>query len=276
MDKPKIPLAGVIGCPIAHSLSPRIHAYWLSKYGLKGHYIPLHIERDDLKTTLITLPKMGFRGVNITIPYKQAVIDHASTISGTVEKLGAANTLSFDHDGKIHLDNTDGFGFIESIKHLYVNTTRPKDRALILGAGGASRAIIDALQKFGFQSLTIANRTQAKADALAHDFNALTLPWDKVQPNLDVFDLVVNTTALGMTGFPELDLEFHPKPAHQMIVVDIIYAPILTPFLISAQRVGHIAINGLDMLINQARPGFEKWFGTYPELDADIRSRVLG
>lgn len=271
-----IPLAGVIGHPVAHSLSPRLHGHWLARYGLAGHYVPLDVAPDDLAEVLAMLPRMGFAGVNITIPHKEAVLGLARQVSERARRIGAANTLSFLGTGGFQADNTDGYGFAANLVHSAPDFRAHGARALVLGAGGAARAVIDALNEAGVAQIALANRTRARAEALAADFapRVTVFDWDTAGELLAEADLVVNTTSLGMVGQEALALPLgglHPG----QIVSDLVYQPLETPLLAAARAAGAVPVDGLGTLLHQAAPGFERWFGRRPEVDAALRKAVL-
>lgn len=276
-DHPRIPLAGVIGSPIAHSRSPILHNYWLKRYGIKGHYVPLDIAQADLAEALRMLPKMGFVGLNVTLPHKETVIGLADIVTDRAALIGAANTLIFRSDGKIHADNTDGSGFVANLRQ-YAPDWQPKaGPAVVFGAGGAARAIIAALIEVGVPEIRLTNRTRARAEALRHDFGAKIAVVDWVQSAhvLDDAITVVNTTALGMIGKPEFNVsldELNPKA----LVNDLVYTPIQTEFLTAAAAKGCTTVDGLGMLLHQAAPGFERWFGHRPSVDEETRDTVMG
>ena len=272
----RIPLAGVIGSPISHSRSPTLHGYWLRRYGIKGFYIPMDVAQADLKDALATLPKLGFVGLNVTIPHKETVLSLADIVTDRAALIGAANTLIFRKDGKVYADNTDGSGFIANLRQEapgWVPTVGP---AVVFGAGGAARAIVAALIEVGVPEIRIANRTRARAEALRSDFGAKVHVYDWVQAGnlLDDAATVVNTSALGMTGKPEFRVPLdalNPKA----LVTDLVYTPLRTSFLDQAEQVGCTVVDGLGMLLHQAAPGFERWFGTRPDVDAATRAAVL-
>lgn len=277
MSDHKIPLAGVIGAPIAHSKSPRLHGHWLRTYGIPGHYVPLHVEPDDLETVLRTLPKMGFRGVNITIPHKVAALEIADQISDRATLIGAANTLTFRADGKIHADNTDGYGFLENLKQGAPGWKPNAGPALVLGAGGAARAVIVALMEAGATDIILTNRTRPKADELRAAFGkkVRVVDWVKAGNAVEEAATVVNTTSLGMVGAPDFRVPLDGlRPG--TVVTDIVYAPLRTKLLEAADAAGCITVDGLGMLLHQGVPGFERWFGVRPEVDVNTRAAVLG
>lgn len=272
-----IPLAGVIGHPVAHSRSPRLHRHWLARYGIAGDYVPLHVHEQDLGQVLRALPRMGFVGVNITIPHKVAVMELADQISDRAILIGAANTLIFRGDGKIHADNTDGYGFMANLRQGAPGWQPAAGPAAVLGAGGAARAVIEALLEAGVPQILIANRTRTKADVLRQDFGTRLHVVDWVQAGNMIEDatLVVNTTALGMTGQAELRIPLDGLRPGQ-VVNDLVYTPLRTRLLIEAEAAGCTTVDGLGMLLHQAVPAFERWFGKRPEVDAALRAAVLG
>ncbi len=277
MTAPAPPLAGVVGWPIGHSLSPRLHGHWLARYGIAGHYVPLQIAAPDLASSLAALPRLGFRGVNVTLPHKEAALALAAGVTDRAARIGAANTLSFTPRG-IHADNTDGYGFVASLRQAVPDWRAARGPALVLGAGGAARAIVAALLDDGAPEVRIANRSADRATALRAHFAAApvsVLPWAQAETALAEAVTLVNTTSLGMTGQPSLDLGLHAA-APGTLVCDIVYRPLETPLLAAARARGLPAVDGLGMLLHQAVPGFEAWFGRRPEIDDALRAAVLG
>jgi len=276
MSVAKIPLAGVIGSPIAHSKSPRLHGHWLRKLGLPGHYIPMDVAPEDFEQVLRSLPKAGFVGVNVTVPHKEAALKVADVVTDRATLIGAANTLIFLEDGRIHADNTDGYGFIENLRQNAPDWDAKAGPAAVLGAGGAARAILASLLDAGAPEILLSNRTRARAEALQSDFGSKVKVVDWVQAGnmLEDAATVVNTTSLGMLGHPELrvPLDGLQKGA---LVTDLVYNPLQTRLLREAEEMGCVTVDGLGMLIHQAVPGFERWFGKRPEVDADIRAVLL-
>ena len=269
----RIPLAGVIGAPVGHSRSPRLHGTWLRHYAIAGHYVPLHVETGDLERVLRTMPAMGFVGANVTIPHKEAALALADEVTDIAARIGAANTLTF-RDGRIHADNTDGYGFIANLRQSAPDWRRGAGAALVLGAGGAARGIIVALQDAGVQDIRLTNRTRARAEELAAEFGCSVQDWDERAEGMGDLGLLVNTTALGMAGQPALDMPLDALPAHAL-VTDIVYTPLETPLLRDASARGLQVVDGLGMLLHQAVPGFERWFGTRPEVTESLRAAVL-
>ncbi len=276
MKPDRIPLAGVIGQPIAHSKSPRLHGHWLARYGIKGHYIPMEVQSNDLSRVLALLPKIGFRGINVTIPHKEAVLELADVITDRAALIGAANTLTFQSDGKLHADNTDGVGFIASLKQSEPDWAAKSAPALVLGAGGASRAIVAALLQEGCPEIVLANRTRARADALKSHFGGKisVIDWTQVTGVLSEIGTLVNTTSLGMVGKEDLRIPLDDL-ASSAIVTDLVYTPLKTQLLLNAEAVGCKTVNGLGMLLHQGVPGFERWFGRKPDVDDAVRRAVM-
>lgn len=276
-DHPRIPLAGVIGSPIAHSRSPVLHGYWLKRYGIRGHYIPLDIAQADLREALQFLPRMGFVGLNVTIPHKESVLALADIVTDRAALIGAANTLIFRKDGKVHADNTDGAGFVANLRQHAPDWDPASGPAMVFGAGGAARAVVAALIEVGVPEIRLTNRTRPRADALRAAFGAKVTVLDWVQAPAALSDAatVVNTTALGMVGKPEFALSLDQiNPG--ALVNDLVYTPLDTHFLQAAAARGCRTVDGLGMLLHQAAPGFERWFGQRPEVDQATRDVVLG
>ena len=275
-ELPRIPLAGVIGSPIAHSKSPQIHRHWLKTYGIAGHYIPMDVSSDNLENVLRTLPKMGFVGVNITVPHKEKVMEIADLVTDRAILIGAANTLIFRKDGKIHADNTDGYGFLENLKAGAPDWDPRSGPAAVLGSGGSARAVISSLLEAGVPEIMLSNRTRIRAEKLKQDFGARVRIFDWVQAGnmMDDAALVVNTTTLGMIGKPDMRVPLDGLRAHT-VVTDLVYAPLKTNLLAVAEEYGCTTVDGLGMLLHQAVPGFERWFGRRPEVDRATRAAAL-
>ncbi|MDP2739848.1 MAG: shikimate dehydrogenase [Pseudorhodobacter sp.] len=276
-DHPRIPLAGVIGSPIAHSRSPVLHGHWLRTYGIKGHYIPMDVATEDLHQVLAALPKVGFVGCNVTIPHKVSVLALADIVSDRAALIGAANTMTFLPDGKIHADITDGYGFIAILRQYAPAWSPASAPAAVFGAGGAARAVIASLLEVGAPEIRVSNRTRGRADTLRAEFGARVVVYDWVQAGNMLEDAltVVNTTALGMVGKPEFRVPLDAL-SRRATVVDLVYTPLKTRFLAEAEAAGCTVVDGLGMLIHQAAPGFERWFDHRPEVDEAARAAVLG
>ncbi|MGR3761271.1 shikimate dehydrogenase [Roseobacteraceae bacterium NS-SX3] len=276
MSEAKIPLAGVIGCPVAHSKSPQLHRHWLQAYGIAGHYVPMHVEPADLETVIRTLPKAGFVGANVTIPHKEAVMAIADKVTDRATLIGAANTLIFRSDGTILADNTDGYGFITNLHEGAPDWDPGSGPAAVLGAGGACRAVVASLLEAGVPEILLSNRTRDRAEQMRESFGTRVRVVDWVQAGnmIEEAALVVNTTSLGMVGKPRLRVPLDGLRAG-MVVTDLIYAPLKTGLLEAAEEAGCTTVDGLGMLLHQAVPGFERWFGQRPEVDNATRAAAL-
>lgn len=276
MSDRRIPLAGVIGTPVAHSLSPRLFRYWLNRHAVAGYYVPMDVAQEDLGEALTALPKLGFRGVNVTIPHKVAVLGLAEIVSDRAALIGAANTLTFQKDGKLYADNTDGHGFIENLRAEAPDWDPVAGPAVVFGAGGAARAVLSSLIAAGVAEIRLTNRTRARAEALRTEFGnrIVVLDWVQAGNAIDGAALVVNTTSLGMTGKPEFRVPLDGL-SPGMVVTDLVYTPLETALLAGARAAGCTIVDGLGMLLHQAVPGFERWFGVTPDVDDATRQAVL-
>ncbi|MDG1457136.1 MAG: shikimate dehydrogenase [Pseudoprimorskyibacter sp.] len=276
MTLPKIPLAGVVGNPIAHSKSPRLHGYWLRQMRVPGHYVPIEVTPDKLMETLRFLPNIGFVGLNVTVPYKEKALAIADSVTDRATIIGAANTLNFRRDGKIHADNTDGYGFLQNIRQSVPDWDPRGGPAVVLGAGGASRAVVVTLLDAGVPEIRLTNRTRVRAEKMREDFGKRIKIVDWVQAGnvLDDATTVINTTSLGMTGKPEMRVPLDGlRPG--TVVNDLVYAPLETRFLATARAQGCRVVDGLGMLLHQAVPGFERWFGFRPDVTPAVREAML-
>ena len=269
-------LAGVIGWPVSHSRSPRLHGYWLAEHRIDGAYLPLAVAPEALGEVLGALPRMGFRGVNVTLPHKEAALAAADRASPEARRIGAANTLVFGPDGRIEARNTDGFGFLESLREGAPGWQAAAGPAVLIGAGGAARALIVALADAGVPEIRLVNRTRDRAERLRQELGGpvKVVDWAERAAALAGAALLVNATTQGMAGEAPLDLSLDRLPA-TAIVNDIVYAPLETPLLAAARRRGLVAVDGLGMLLHQARPGFAAWFGIEPLVTPALREFVL-
>jgi shikimate dehydrogenase len=259
-------LAGVIGWPVSHSRSPRIHGTWLERHGVDGAYVPLPVAPENFPAVVRALAQAGFAGANVTIPHKEAAFAVCDRVDETAHRAGAVNTLVFTSQG-IEGRNTDGYGFVANLRAHGVNPAAGP--ALILGAGGAARAIAAALQAEG-AVVTLCNRTQDRAAALAAALPpARVLPWEQRAEALGDYALLVNTTSLGMVHNPALDMPLE-KAAPGLAVADIVYAPLQTALLAETAARGLKPVEGLGMLLHQAVPGFAAWFGVTPRVDEEL------
>lgn len=276
MSDDTVRLAGVIGDPVAHSKSPVLHGHWLRRHGIRGYYVPLHVTQADLAEVFRALPRMGFRGVNVTIPHKEQALKLADTITDRAALIGAANTITFNRNGKVQADNTDGAGFIANIRQAAPGWRAADGPAIVLGAGGASRAIVSALLAEGAPKVILANRTRARAEALRDHLGARVdlLDWTRVGEALEEAATLVNATALGMEGGQPLNVDLG-RLTSATLVTDLVYTPLKTQLLADAEAIGCPVVDGLGMLLHQAAPGFERWFGVKPVVDEDLRQAVL-
>ncbi len=266
-----VKLAGVVGWPAAHSLSPLIHNLWARRARIAGHYIPIPVapDYDAFTRAMDALRTLGFQGVNVTIPHKEHALRYAAAASANAQQAGAANMLTFSDDGP-YTDNSDISGFAAAVRE---KKPDPGRRALVLGAGGAARGVILALRDLGVEEISIANRTRDKADALAKRFNAQAIDWTRRETALAAADLLVNTTSLGMSGQPPLVLDISAlNPL--ALVADIVYSPLKTPLLQAAAACGAQTVDGLAMLMHQAVPGFRGWFGGAAVVDQALRDHL--
>ncbi len=257
--------AGILGWPVAHSLSPHIHRYWLNRYGLPGTYDLLPVSPEDFHARVRSLQADGYRGANVTVPHKVAAFEAVDEATDLARRIGAVNTLYYEGSRLIGT-NSDASGFLENLRQGARNWSIGTGPAVVLGAGGAARAVLVALQEAGCPALVLLNRTRQKAEALAGALGPgiEVLDWSERATALAGANLLVNTTALGMSGQPPLEIELDALP-RAALVNDIVYRPLETPLLAAARRRGHQVVDGLGMLLHQARPGFRKWFGPLPD-----------
>ncbi|ADZ68508.1 shikimate dehydrogenase [Polymorphum gilvum] len=270
------PRAAITGWPVAHSRSPLVHGHWLKKYGLAGDYIRLPVAPEDAERFYRHFGESGLVGCNVTVPHKETAAAACDELDEAARAMGAVNTLWLDGDGRLCGANTDGIGFLGNLDQRAPGWDARPGPAVVLGAGGAARAVVWALRARGFAPVKIFNRTTEKASQLADHFGfgVEAYPWDKLCEHLGQAALLVNTTAAGMTGKPplQIDLDGLPKDA---LVTDIIYTPLETDLLRQAAARGNRTVDGLGMLLHQAAPGFERWFGVRPEVDDELRRIVL-
>jgi len=266
--------AGVVGHPVKHSRSPIIHGYWLEQFGINGRYDRYDVKPEDFSHFVKTLSEQGLQGVNVTIPHKEAAFLALDEATDRARRLKAANTLWFEN-GKLWGDNTDSIGFLANLDQSHPGWDINAKSALILGAGGAARAIIAGLQERNIEKITIVNRTRERAEELAlmSGGQVAIAEWSKLSFQLESADLVVNTTSLGMSGQPDLDLSLDPL-GKNALVTDIVYVPLETNLLKQARLRGNPVVDGLGMLLHQAVPGFEHWFGKRPVVTDALRHLV--
>lgn len=277
----KAKIAGVMGWPIGHSRSPRLHGFWLRQYGIDGAYVPLAVAPGRAEQAIRALPALGFRGCNVTVPLKEIAFRTVDRLDETARRMGAVNTIVVGDDGALEGGNTDGFGFIENLRAKQPDWTAERGPAVVIGAGGAARAVVVALLDAGAPEVRLVNRTRARAEELAADLGAVGLnggvtvvDWVSRETALDGASLLVNTTTQGMAGQPALDLSLHALPI-SAVVNDIVYVPLETPLLAEARTRGNPVAGGIGMLLHQARPGFKAWFGVEPQVTPELTRFVL-
>ena len=265
---------GVIGHPVAHSKSPLIHNYWIGKYGLTGIYTAIDIAEDALEEGIAALVEQDYAGFNVTVPYKERIITLCADIDETARKIGAINTI-FIREGKLYGTNTDMFGFVENLQENAPDFNFSGGPAVVLGAGGAARAVIQGLLQQGVPEIHLLNRTRSKAENLkAIDSRIRIHDWTEISKVLGNANFLVNTTSLGMTGKAPLEIDLSGLPK-ATLVHDIVYTPLQTALLKTAQARGNQIVTGLGMLLHQARPAFEKWYGIKPDVDRQLQEVVL-
>lgn len=269
-------LAGVMGWPVAHSRSPTIHNYWIKKYGLNGAYVQLPVAPGKLPEAVRGLVALGFKGCNITIPHKVDALQLVDEVDGMAKRMGAMNTIVVQPDGSLKGFNNDGFGYIQSLLDAQPGWRADAGPITVLGAGGAARAVVLSLADRGANEIRLLNRTFDKAQTLANEFGApvKALPWEERHAALADVALLVNTTSQGMHGQPDLELKLDLLPKHAL-VSDVIYVPLETPLLLAARQRGNPTVNGLGMLLNQARPAFNAWFGVMPEITGELKQALI-
>ncbi len=272
-------LAGVMGWPVAHSRSPRLHGHWFERYAVDGVYVPLPVRSEDVELAFHALPRLGFLGWNVTVPHKEVACRLVDQLDPLAARIGAVNTVLVDPDGSTRGLNSDGTGFLANLRQQAPGWEPAQGPALVLGAGGAARAVAAALLQAGVPELRFANRTASRADGLAQEFAsfgpAAAIAWSGIGQALQDTHLLVNCTSLGMSGQPPLEVSLAPLPA-PAVVADLVYAPLETELLAEARRRGHVAVEGLGMLLQQAATGFAHWGGIVPEVDQRLRDAVLG
>jgi shikimate dehydrogenase len=265
-----------MGWPVAHSRSPVIHNHWIAEHGLKGAYVLLPVQPDQIATALRSLPVLGFAGCNLTIPHKVAALAVVDRVDTLAQRIGAINTIVVEADGSLTGRNTDGFGYIQSLRDVQRGWRADTGPAVVLGAGGAARAVIVSLMDSGATEIRLTNRSWVKAHDMAQEFGGpvSAIPWEDRHDALAGAALLVNTTNQGMHGEAALDLRLEYLPS-QALVSDIIYVPLETPLLAAARLRGHVTVNGLGMLLNQARSAFALWFGVQPGITPELVTKVL-
>lgn len=269
-------IAGVMGWPVAHSRSPRLHGYWLRAHGIDGAYIPLPVQPAHFAAALRALPMLGFVGANVTVPHKEAALSLVDRVDSTARRIGAVNTIVVAADGTLDGRNSDAFGFIENLRADVPGWSATAGPVVLLGAGGAARAIAVALLDVGAREIRVVNRTAERAERLSQDIGGPVhiYGWDDRARALADAALLVNTTTLGMNGQPPLALALDRLPTGA-IVNDIVYSPLQTALLAAAKARGNPVVDGLGMLLHQARPSFAAWFGIEPAVTPELRRFVL-
>jgi shikimate dehydrogenase len=268
-------LAGLMGFPVMHSRSPKLHNYWLAKHGLVGTYVPLAIKAEGLRAALRALPALGFSGCNLTIPHKEAALAIVDRVDPVARRIGAVNCVVVASDGSLEGQNHDAFGYIESIREAQPGWRADAGPIVVIGAGGGARAVLVSLIDQGAREIRLVNRTFARAAALQSELGGpiKALPWEQREAALAGAAMLVNATSQGMAGAPPLDLALDALPA-RALVSDIVYIPRETPLLAAARQRGNPTVNGLGMLLHQARPAFRAWFGIMPEVTPELRAMI--
>jgi shikimate dehydrogenase len=269
-------IAGVMGWPVAHSRSPRLHGYWLRTHGIDGAYVPLPVRPEQFVTAMRALPMLGFAGVNVTVPHKEAALAVVDRSDATARRIGAVNMVVIAADGTLDGRNSDAFGFQENLRAAVPNWSPKSGPAVILGAGGAARAIAVALLEAGAPAIRVVNRAAERAERLSREIGGpfRVYGWSDRTSALVDAALLVNTTTLGMSGQPALELLLDRLPT-TAVVNDIVYSPLETSLLAAAKVRGNPVVDGLGMLLHQARPAFAAWFGVEPAVTPALRRFVL-
>jgi shikimate dehydrogenase len=267
--------ACVIGWPVEHSRSPLIHRYWLKHYGIDGDYVKEAVRPEELARFLGSLGARGYAGANVTLPHKEAALRAAESADEAAMAIGAANTLWLDPDGTLHASNTDAYGFMTNLEAEAPDWNAGRRPVMLLGAGGAARAILHGLLAAGVSRILLANRTRDRAEDLAEAFGEAVemVDWADRNRALQGCGLLVNATSLGMTGKEALDVDLAALP-NDAVVAEIVYSPLETDLLAAARARGNRVVDGLGMLLHQAVPGFERWFGVRPEVTPELRAHV--
>jgi shikimate dehydrogenase len=268
-------LAGVMGWPVMHSRSPTLHNYWFAHYGLAGTYVPLAIRPEGLGPALRALAPLGFSGCNLTIPHKEQALVIVDSVDPVAERIGAISCVVVRPDGTLAGANNDGYGFVHNILQQQPDWRADAGPAVVIGAGGGARAVVCSLAERGAREIRLVNRTLQRAQALERDFGPpiRTAGWEDRHAALEGAALLVNTTSQGMVGQPPLDLALDRLPPHAL-VCDIVYVPLETPLLAAARRRGNRTVDGLGMLLHQARPAWKAWFGLEPQVTPELRAAI--
>jgi shikimate dehydrogenase len=274
-DQTNFGIAGLLGWPVAHSRSPVIHNHWLAHYGIPGRYVLFAVPPEKLEAAVRGIAALGLRGCNVTTPHKQAIFPLLDRVDDLARRIGAVNTVVVEKDGTLTGFNNDGNGFIQSLRDVDPQWTPASGPILVLGAGGAARAVAASLAAQGAKEIRVANRTLDKAQEIAGAVGATVkvVPWEQREDALDGVALLANTTSLGMAGKPPLEISLSRLPKGAL-VGDLIYIPPETPLLAAARARGNVTVNGLGLLLNQARPAFNAWFGVMPEITPALRQAI--
>jgi shikimate dehydrogenase len=269
-------LAGVMGDPVMHTRSPKMHNYWLQKYGLAGAYVPLHIKAEGLSAALRALPALGFSGCNLTIPHKEAALTLVDILDSSAKRMGAMNCVVVQPDGSLKGFNYDAFGYVESVLEAHPTVNFAEGPVVVFGAGGAARAVAAGLAERGALDIRITNRSPNRANQIAKDLGApvTAFPWADRNAALADCAMLVNTTSAGMVGQPDLDVDL-TRLSPRALVSDVIYVPAETKLLAAARARGNRTVNGMGMLLHQARPAFQQWFGILPDVTPELRALMM-
>jgi shikimate dehydrogenase len=265
-------LACVMGWPIMHSRSPLLHNYWFARHGLAGTYVPIAVHPDKLAPALRALHPLGFAGCNLTIPLKQQAMAIVDEVDMVAKRIGAISCIIVRPDGSLSGTNNDWYGFVHNVKQEMPDWRADAGPAVVLGAGGGSRAVCYGLMQEGAREIRLVNRTYARAKAIADEFGGAIKPlhWEQRDNCVEGAAMVVNATSQGMAGQPALDIRLD-RLAPAALVADIIYTPLETPFLATARKRGNRTVNGLGMLLHQGRPAWKAWFGIDTEVTVELR-----
>ena len=274
-DPQPFQMAGVLGWPVSQSRSPKLHNYWLDHYKIPGTYVPLAVPPEKLETALKGLVALGFSGCNVTIPHKETAMRLMDRLDPVAQKIGAINLIVVEPDGSLSGFNKDAYGFMECVRQAQPAWQASAGPAVVLGAGGGARAVVVGLAEAGASEIRLINRSEARAKTVAALGGSIVrvMPWEERSKALDGAAILVNTTNQGMVGQPALDISLDWLPT-SALVTDIIYNPLETPLLAAARKHGNATVNGLGMLLNQARPAFQAWFGILPDVTPDLRRMI--
>ena len=275
VDANSFGIAGLLGWPVAHSRSPVIHNHWLAQYGISGRYVLFAVPPERLEAAVRGIAVLGLRGCNVTTPHKQAIFPLLDRVDDLARRIGAVNTVVVEKDGTLSGFNNDGNGFIQSLRDADPKWTPASGPILVLGAGGAARAVVASLAAQGATEIRLANRTSAKAQDIAKVVGSVVkvVPWEERADALDGVALLANATSLGTADKPPLEIALDRLP-RSALVGDLIYIPPETPLLAAARMRGNVTVNGLGLLLNQARPAFKAWFGVMPDITPALRQAI--